>query len=305
MNFYPFHIGDYMLRTTHLEPLEDLAYRRLIDLYYLNEKPLQGTAEVIARVIRMKASAKEVDDVLQEFFMETPEGWAHKHCESVIAQYRAKAKQAAENGKRGGRPKGQQQHDDGLIQQAGSKPEDNPEITQPVISGLQEETGSKTNHEPITIIKEDQEQKALGASADAPSVYSPEFELFWSEYPKRAGQNSKKSASKKFTARLREGVKADDLILAARRYADQMRATAKYGTEFVKQADTFLGPNEHWREALSSNVHPFKGARSEMKPGDFEYFDPETGKTRICNEATHDRDTGVSLKWMARMGLKP
>ncbi|RPP48164.1 hypothetical protein IPC1156_32430, partial [Pseudomonas aeruginosa] len=38
MNFYPFHPGDYMLRTAHLEPLEDLAYRRLLDLYYVGEK---------------------------------------------------------------------------------------------------------------------------------------------------------------------------------------------------------------------------------------------------------------------------
>ena len=37
MNYYPFHLGDYAARTAHLEPMEDLAYRRLLDLYYLGE----------------------------------------------------------------------------------------------------------------------------------------------------------------------------------------------------------------------------------------------------------------------------
>ena len=34
MNFYPFHVGDYTLRTAHLDPLEDLAYRRLMAQYH-------------------------------------------------------------------------------------------------------------------------------------------------------------------------------------------------------------------------------------------------------------------------------
>jgi hypothetical protein len=32
LNFYDFHIGDYASRTGHLEPMEDLAYRRLLGL---------------------------------------------------------------------------------------------------------------------------------------------------------------------------------------------------------------------------------------------------------------------------------
>ncbi|TXH13476.1 MAG: DUF1376 domain-containing protein, partial [Hyphomicrobiaceae bacterium] len=40
MHHYPFHPGDYMLDTAHLEPMEDLAYRRLLDFYYSSEKPI-------------------------------------------------------------------------------------------------------------------------------------------------------------------------------------------------------------------------------------------------------------------------
>ena len=95
MNFYPFHPGDYTLRTGHLDLIEDLAYRRLIDLYYLNEAPLKGDIESIARVIRMRSNSAEVGSVLGEFFTETPDGWRHPHCDRLIAQYHAKAKQAA------------------------------------------------------------------------------------------------------------------------------------------------------------------------------------------------------------------
>lgn len=38
MNYFPFHVGDYAAHTAHLEPLEDLAYRRMLDAYYLRAK---------------------------------------------------------------------------------------------------------------------------------------------------------------------------------------------------------------------------------------------------------------------------
>ena len=40
MNYYPFHIGDYLSATRHLSWEEDCAYRRLLDVYYTSEKPL-------------------------------------------------------------------------------------------------------------------------------------------------------------------------------------------------------------------------------------------------------------------------
>lgn len=158
MNFYSFHPGDYTLRTAHLEPLEDLAYRRLLDLYYLNEGPLAGTPDELARVIRMRQSADEVKAVLEEFFQLSEAGWQHSHCDEVIAKYHAKAKQAATNGKAGGRPK---------------KPSDNPEETQPVISGLPGESGSKTNQEPETNNQEPVDQEHLSPTAPATGAEKP------------------------------------------------------------------------------------------------------------------------------------
>lgn len=173
MNFFPFHPGDYMLRTAHLDPIEDLAYRRLIDLYYVNEAPLSGTAEELSRVIRLRAHSAEVDAVLREFFAEEGGTWSHSHCDDVIDQYRAKAQQAVENGKRGGRPKKTQ-----------NEPNPNPEGTQPVISANPAETGSKANQEPITNNQKDQQNTLSAQEQDLPvAPANPklpvEMELTW------------------------------------------------------------------------------------------------------------------------------
>ena len=42
MNYFPFNVGDYSVHTAHLEPMEDLAYRRLLDQYYLREGKRRG-----------------------------------------------------------------------------------------------------------------------------------------------------------------------------------------------------------------------------------------------------------------------
>ena len=66
MNFYPFHIGDYLAHTSHLNDAEDLAYRRMMDWYYLNEKPLPADIDVIARLVR--ATPEIVIMILGDFF---------------------------------------------------------------------------------------------------------------------------------------------------------------------------------------------------------------------------------------------
>jgi len=61
MNYYPFHVGDYASHTAHLEPMEDLAYRRLLDLYYLRETPLPADIQSTAKLVRMRSCAADVE----------------------------------------------------------------------------------------------------------------------------------------------------------------------------------------------------------------------------------------------------
>lgn len=76
-----------------------------------------------------------------------------------------------------------------------------------------------------------------------------DFEQVWAAYPKRAGSNSKQDARKAWAARVRSGVDPAELAAGVERYAKYMRATGKEGTEYVKQAATFFGLGEHWKES--------------------------------------------------------
>jgi len=94
MNFYPFHIGDYISHTSHLNDAEDLAYRRMIDLYYQGEVPLPQDVQWIAR--KVKSTKAIVEVLLQEFFAfdEVNGCWRNNRADEEIAKYHAKANSA-------------------------------------------------------------------------------------------------------------------------------------------------------------------------------------------------------------------
>lgn len=94
MNFYPFHIGDYAAHTRHLSLMEDLAYRRLIDLYYLGEEALQGEPAYLARRIGMSDFSSDVEYILKTFFVDEGNLWSSKRCDDEIIKYRLKADSA-------------------------------------------------------------------------------------------------------------------------------------------------------------------------------------------------------------------
>jgi uncharacterized protein YdaU (DUF1376 family) len=87
MKLYRFHLGDYSAHTKHLTLLEDLAYRRMLDLYYTQEAPLPAESKKIARLIGMADHLDLVESVLTEFFQDTPEGWRNDRCEEEIAGF--------------------------------------------------------------------------------------------------------------------------------------------------------------------------------------------------------------------------
>ncbi|EMJ7956540.1 TPA: helix-turn-helix domain-containing protein [Enterobacter chengduensis] len=79
--------------------------------------------------------------------------------------------------------------------------------------------------------------------------YSPEFEIAWAAYPRRAGGQDKAGAFKAWSARIREGVSIQVMLDGTRRYADFVVATGAAGTQYVKQAKTFYGPSNFFLEA--------------------------------------------------------
>lgn len=119
--------------------------------------------------------------------------------------------------------------------------------------GLKHEPPVNSKHEP----------QDIGASADASAParsarqeYSPEFEQAWQEYPKRAGGNSKSAAFKAWKARIREGVTPETMLNGVKRYAAWVRVSGNTGTQFVKQASTFFGPDRHFEDFWQQPAAP-------------------------------------------------
>jgi uncharacterized protein YdaU (DUF1376 family) len=99
MHYYQFNIGDYVSHTRHLSPIEDLAYRRLLDAYYLTERPLSVGLTSVARQIGLREYEQEVGMVIQEFFVLGEHGWTNNRADKEIAHYKSKVDQASRAGK--------------------------------------------------------------------------------------------------------------------------------------------------------------------------------------------------------------
>lgn len=86
------------------------------------------------------------------------------------------------------------------------------------------------------------------------------FNKFWASYPKRAGNNPKKPAHKKFVTLVRHGANADEITAGALRYKRFCDATKKIGTEWVKQAQFWLS-QECW-----NGEYKVEGVETRMTP---------------------------------------
>ena len=103
MHYYSFHIGDYRAATAHLTNEEDLAYRRLIDMYYDMESNIPLDTQWVSR--RIRVAIQVVETVLKDMFELTENGWKSQRCDEEIARYRHNAEKNKLNGIKGGRPK--------------------------------------------------------------------------------------------------------------------------------------------------------------------------------------------------------
>jgi len=159
MHYYSFHVSDYIHDTAHLSIYEDLAFRRLLDLYYTSEKPIPNKTQEVSRRIRMSGHSDAVQTVLEEFFMFdiANDCWFHKRCDETISAYQAKAERNRAVGKLGGRPK--------------SNPDAIPQETQMV-------SKDNPNHKPITNNHKPIEKKTLGKRLANDLVLSDEWKEF-------------------------------------------------------------------------------------------------------------------------------
>lgn len=150
MHYYQFNIGDYASHTRHLTAIEDIAYRRLLDLYYLHERPLNSGSTSVARQINMREYETEVKSILDEFFTLTDDGWINVRADKEIAHYRGKIEQASKAGK------------------ASAERRSNARST---------DVQPTNNHKPITINQEPINKE-----------YIDRFDIFWKQYPRKVAK---------------------------------------------------------------------------------------------------------------------
>lgn len=152
MNYYEHHMGDYLKATAHLSALEDCFYRRALDWYYSNERPLPDEVSQVARLLRAQGAQerKAVESVLSEFFTLSTDGWHNKRADAEIIDLYIRLEKNRENGRKGGRPK--------------KEPKNNPEVSDGLAKGNPDESETKGLQSPVSSLhtpdkRQDQNQK--------------------------------------------------------------------------------------------------------------------------------------------------
>jgi len=85
VKWYKFAAAEYQIKTIHLSDAEDLAYRRLLDMAYLSERPISLDTGLVSRRIRIDQDI--VDQVLSEFFEKTESGYRNRRVEEEVLAY--------------------------------------------------------------------------------------------------------------------------------------------------------------------------------------------------------------------------
>lgn len=248
MNYYSHNIGDYAQATMHLSLIEDAIYTRLLRRYYAEEAPITDNIEQVCRWVGARSDEERaaVSVVLAEFFDLVDGLWRNKRADEEIATYQHKAETNRVNGKSGGRPP--------------KKPKE----TQPVNSGLanetQEEPSRNPNQEPRTNNQETKDQEhTVAAAPDAVAKPADDlFAKFWKLYPVKKGKAKAEAAWSKLKV-------TDDLFtLITQGLARQVvcHDWAKEGGQYIPHPTTWLN-GKRWEDevkpAPSGNVHAFPG----------------------------------------------
>lgn len=227
MHYYSFNIADYKKDTAHLKPMEHYIYRSLIDLYYLDEKPISLKIHLTMRRLCLTThdDEKMLLNVLQDFFEEHEDGFRHKRIEIEINKYQSNAEKNRENGKKGGRP-----------------PKNKPKITQSVNDGLPVDSQINPNQEPLTTNQE--------------PLTSLLFDDFWNAYDYKKGGLAKPKAKW-----LSLGIETQKLIMA--HVPSYVKSTPN--KSYRKYPMTYLN-NEGWLDEITESDSTDAKQSSSARP---------------------------------------
>jgi uncharacterized protein YdaU (DUF1376 family) len=217
MHYYQHNIGDYRRDTAHLTLLEHGVYRQLIDQYYLNEKPLPLDLGKICRLMSVHTEEEKnaIKNVLEDFFMEVKNGYAHKRCEAAIEEYHSQIekKVKASNARWNKDDDAHAMHMDSTCNAHGMLTNNQEPIT--------------INHKPLTSIKGDDS-----------------FEQFWSLYPRKVGKGAAYKSWQK------ENPKIEEVEIAL---SWQKQSKQWFGGKYIPNPATYI--NQHrWKDEPTEEV---------------------------------------------------
>jgi uncharacterized protein YdaU (DUF1376 family) len=212
MHYYQFHIGDYQRDTMHLDEMEDLAYRRLLDLYYKEEQPIPDDMDRVAKLIRMRTHSECIASVLREYFELTENGWVNHRAQKFLQEKYAKsesARRAAEerwarsSAKKGNKSKEKQRVNANAMRTHSERNAD----------GMHEpcESDAKpmlpTTHYPLPTTQE----KSMSSQANDVSAI---FEYWRTKMGKNGSTRLSTKRRRSIEARLKEGRTGSDILKA-------------------------------------------------------------------------------------------
>ena len=229
MNFYPFHVWDYAGHTRNLSLLEDLAYRRLLDAYYLAERPLIGCESDVARDIGMRDHVDDVSYVLRKFFTRDGDAWINRRADEEIARYRAKLESASNAGKASAARR--RNRCSTVVEKKAADVDESSTDVQLTKNQNQEP-------EPLPSSLRSEDTNAQGADDDLEP-----FDVFWTEYPKKVGKGAAQRAWAKIK-RPKETLEAMLLALAWQKKSEQW---TRDGGQYIPNPATYLN-QQRWMD---------------------------------------------------------
>ena len=164
-----------------------------------------------------RAPYTDVLVVLKRCFVKTPDGWVNEALEGIRSEQVGKRKQYQNAGRTAA--KARWNKEESCDRNATAMP-------------------SHTSREEKRIKEKKKTTLSVGD-------YDEAFEGFWATYPKRPNPN-KKATHRKWVANIRGGETVEAMTAGAQRYAKYCREK-RTEPEYIKAAETFLGPDEHWK----------------------------------------------------------
>jgi len=237
VKWYKFAAAEYQIKTIHLSDAEDLAYRRLLDMAYLSEKPIPLDTNLVSRRIRLDQDI--VEQVLSEFFEKTADGYRNRRVEEEVLAYQT----IIERNLKGAKAAAQKAAERAA---QGVKRRSPRTLTEPTSDHEGNLEGSSENS--IANLEGNQNKN----KNISPLPPSGGFERFWSTWPSSPRKVGKAACFKTW---LKHGMDEHcDRIVS---HVSRLKGTTQWLTGFEPAPQTYLNQKRWLDDEVATTALPF------------------------------------------------